>query len=295
MFFYSEAPAFVTASATLYPAAGQPDPKSSVALVGYCVNSGTDNSDDNGASTPPPYSLQRLGKVLTWDVSAPAGFGGLAFLTFPDNTSVTPIPSTTLAGNPFTSPATGTPPLYEGLDSSFDVFAPDVFRLEFCFQVKTLSNTGPGGTAYSNYPIAQFIDPATNKSSSSDQAPLNPSVGDRWYDTQNNRAFVCTGVTPSVTWASNGLQDVKAIVVGIAILNADSRKIVTAPQLAKAAEQLLDFPEPVAGSAGDPPLMASLWQTAILQPGSAFANSAGMPQSAAAQIQVYQRYFDLNN
>lgn len=293
MFFYSEAPAYSATNATWYPAPGQPDPKSSVALIGYSVNTGNDNT--NSGITPPPYCLQRLGKGLTWDANN--GFGGIAFLTFPSNiiSPYSPLSQTTLAGNSYTSTAIGTAPVYNGTDPDFDVLANQVFRMEFCFQVKDLRVAGQVGTAYSNYPIAvNGNNPLSNIHTSDPDPTSSATTGDRWYNKSDNRAFVCTNGTSSAsTWVSNGMADVTAIVVAIAVLDSNSRKIVTSTELASAVTNLTDFPDQT--PTADVDLMATTWQKALYKTSPTFAAITGLPVQDAGQIRIYQRYFYLNN
>jgi prepilin-type N-terminal cleavage/methylation domain-containing protein len=296
MFFYSEAPAYVPLTPTsLYPATG-PDPKSSVALVGYCINTGVNNTVTG--VTPPAYCLQRLSKGMTWDPGFPAanGLSGIAFLTFPSG-STTPFAATTLAGNMVTAAAVGSPPTYQGSDPGYDVLSSEVFRMEFCFQVKNLSVPGQVGTVYSNYPVAQWGSGNANKTtiSSSDPSTTGAKTGDRWYNSLNNRAFICTNSNSTgSTWAANGLADVNAIVVAIAILDTKTRAILTQGEIAGAAASLADFAEPGSPSS-TVPLMATTWQNALNGASPTFGSLAGIPASAAAQIRIYQRYFYLNN
>jgi len=88
-------------------------------------------------------------------------------------------------------------------------------------------------------------------------------------------------IAPHTT--AQGLQDVSAIVVALAILDLNSRKI--APDLEKLSQALPD--------ASPPTLMAEAWKNAITS--SNFASSAGIPQVAAGQVRIYQRFFYLNN
>jgi hypothetical protein len=295
MFFYSEAPGYYDTSsgAGLYLSATVPDPKSSMALIGYMVNTGSNNT--GGGIVPPPYCLQRLGKGLIWDSQAAgSGLGGLAFLTFATPGATTPLPQSALAGtSSYTASAVGVPPTYSGTDSCFDVVADEVFRMEFCFQVKDLSNSAAPGSAYSNYPVAYFKSGSTNQSTESTAAPATANVGDRWYDQGYNRAFVCTSVTgTSSAWTPNGMADVSAIVVAIATLDSTTRKLATPAQLGSLANALAD-PADSDLSQNPPKLMAQTWQAAVTS--SSFASSANVPASIAAQVRVYQRFFNLNH
>jgi hypothetical protein len=323
MFFYSEAPALFSSSNTaLYPDTNtsSADPKSCVALVGYVINTGSNNTDSNIA--PPPYCLQRLSKGLTWDSSFPPdGPGGISFLTFvpggyQGSGLMTPLPSTTLSG---TFDAVGQPPDYAGADPSFDVLGSQVFRMEFCFEVKDLTVPNQVATVYSQYPVAVFSDEANGTSSTgnktTDEASDPPTtsyhgvVGDRWYNTQANRSFVLTNLiplNPSTTvitgpttgtpvWTPNGLADATAIVVAIAVIDTNSRKILSQTDLMNAATYLSDFNN---GTEPSPPsptveLMAHNWQNTLNQEN--FASETGLPTTAASQIRVYQRFFYLNN
>lgn len=271
MFFYSEAAVY---SGTTTAAA-----RNTIGLVGYRINTG--------------YQLERLGKALTWEGAGNAP-GSVVFLTF-NGGATTPDPKSTLAGN--WSAAIGNPPAYNGSDTGYHVAAETVYRLEFCFQVKDLTNPNIPGAAYSNYPVACFGAGATNQGSASATAPAGPKVGDRWFDNVNNRAFVCTGTaTGGNTWQSNGMDDVLGIVVAIGVLDNTSRKIVADPATgaiqSSAGTALVEaFQDSTDADlkSSPPKLPAEAWQTALDTQG--FANNAGIPQSTAAQIRIYQRCF----
>ena len=102
--------------------------------------------------------------------------------------------------------------------------------------------------------------------------------------TFSNRPFIAPHTT------ARGMQDVSAIVVAFAILDSTSRKI--APDLTSLTSKLLDVTTANL-SASPPVLMAEAWKNAISSPG--FATSVGIPQLAAGQVRVYQRFFYLNN
>jgi hypothetical protein len=304
MFFYSEAPAYYDSS--LFSGTTNSGLKSTVALVGYsCINTtGT-------SAVLPAYSLLRFSKGLTWDSSLAATGsstppGGMVFLT---STAVgaLPIPASTLAGNPNWSGDIGSPPYYVATNQPdyqefTDVLSNEVVRFEFCFEVKDLTNPNSPGSGYSNYPIARIgtANSAGNKSTPASISPASPNVGDRWYDTVNNRAYLCTGyngVTP--IWTPNGMADVRAIVVAIAILDPNSRKLLTPAELGSISAALLDPTEDTNSTTGllaqPPHLMAEVWQNAISGASPTFASAAAIPIEAAAQIRIYQRFFYLNN
>lgn len=77
-----------------------------------------------------------------------------------------------------------------------------------------------------------------------------------------------------------GLRDVSAVIVTIAVLDNTSRLLVDVPTLTTAANKLPD------GNGAIPP--AKLWQTQIQNA------DLGLPRPAAAQVRIYQRYFYLN-
>ncbi len=303
MFFYSEAPSYY--DSTLFSGTANTGLESSVALVGYsCTNaSGT-------TAALPAYSLARFSKGLTWDAQPAGGTapGGMVFLTFlTPSVNPSPIPASTLAGNPAWSGDIGPAPTYTVTTSTdyqeyTDVLSNDVLRLEFCFEVKNLTNPNSPGSAYSNYPVArigtglQTPNSAGNETTVSNTAPQAPTVGDRWYDTYNNRAYICTS---GPAWTPNGMADVKAIVVAIAILDQTSRKILTTTQLGNISAAFVDPTEDTNSTTGllasAPHLMAEVWQNALDATSPSFASATDIPTTAAAQVRVYQRFFYLNN
>jgi hypothetical protein len=91
------------------------------------------------------------------------------------------------------------------------------------------------------------------------------------------------------------MSDVTAIIVAIAILDTNSRKLVP-NQLAAISS---DLPDPTENqlqlSGSGPQLMAEQWQGALNATSPTFASTAGIPIPVASQIRVYQRFFYLNN
>ena len=343
MFFYSEAPAYFSSSISdLYPSATATttDPKSPMSLIGYCVNTGSDNTGTYSTTSyaPPAFCLQRLSKGLTWDSSIIGGPGGMTFFTFDPNYAptagfLTPVPGSTFASGTF-SAAVGAPPDYAGSDPSFDTFGTLVFRMEFCFEVKDLSSPGHSGTVFSNFPVAEFTDTNTPTNATGNKTTIMPTpgagggssdndppttlanatttytVGDRWYNAYDNRAFMCTGYTNAIptsatappvrigyTWAPIGLSDVSAIVVAIAVMDTNSRKILTQIDLGKLASRLVKFPEPSSPSeySSTSTLMASTWEAMLNTQPNPIVNADNIPPLAVSQVRVYQRFFYLNN
>jgi hypothetical protein len=84
------------------------------------------------------------------------------------------------------------------------------------------------------------------------------------------------------------LKDISAVVVGLVVLDAASQKIADMGKVSKAFED----PTSANLSANPPVLMGARWRRQLLQPD--FARTAGIPQAAASQIRIYEKYFPLN-
>ena len=283
MFFYSEAPGYYDDSNTAR------SKKSNLALIGYRINTAN-------AAYPNTPVLERLGLGLTWDGSNSAGGpGGPVFLTAnaaAANPAV-PDPATTLAGNWGGSPATplgtlarnysdGRDPYASGGDpGSYHVLSDLVFRMEIQFlltdgtlSVLPLTNQ----TATKNNLTANAPPTVT------DDADSGYSPGSRWFDSSTNRGYLCTKASSkAATWNLIGMQDISAIVVTLAVLDSNSRKIITG-NLSSAA--LVD------AASGTP--VAKTWMDYLNNPAN-IASASGIPLPAAAQVRVYQRTFYLAN
>ncbi len=83
------------------------------------------------------------------------------------------------------------------------------------------------------------------------------------------------------------LENTGAIILTLAILDGESRKMVTNPGGLAAALPDISQADLDAGN-----LPASLWNAVVSNAG--FAASAGIPQAAAAKVRIYQRTFPLN-
>ncbi len=196
MYFYSEAPAFFDASPAL-------SNQSTMGLVGYNINSS--------------YQLQRLGKGLTWDGAPSTSGGGMIFLPNTITNSWNSIVTT-------------------GSDQDFHVLADGVFRMQFCYLLKSGSFSAI------------------------------PSI--------------------SGTSGFNGFQDVSAIVVAIAILDSNSRKLLSGTS---AYGNLVTALPETTGTA--PPAQA--WVTSSTT-ATFYSSLSGVPIGAARNIRIYQRAFYLN-
>jgi prepilin-type N-terminal cleavage/methylation domain-containing protein len=161
-FFYSDAPAYYDTTAQGTPPPN--NPRAAAGLIGFRINNVA------SATNTSRWQLERLGKGLTWDGVASAGNstspGAVVLLTYPlasptpspfvatptpaPYPSPSPYPASTLIGNT-TSPGNwggatgttiGTNPVYDdGADTDYQVISPSVFRLDYCFLLK--SNISP--------------------------------------------------------------------------------------------------------------------------------------------------------
>lgn len=255
-FFFSEAPSLAgTTTSSL---------QNSVALIGYNISSG--------------YQLQRLGQGLVLG-AAPAP--GMIFLTYSPVTATppplpgtagfaAPLASSTLGGtsagespyNVYVGNSTDVPPYSSGTSSDYHVLGPDVFRLEFCFLLKP--QTASDGTVlpavYSNQP----------------------------YDSRSSPG------PAHVSTYGIGLNDVQAVVVAIAILDGNSRKILSPANLATLTAALTDSDYSSSGAAGNlakapPVLMAQTWDGEINP-----SNFSAPLKAVVPATRIYQRTFYLS-
>jgi type II secretory pathway pseudopilin PulG len=146
-------------------------------------------------------------------------------------------------------------------DPNYELIGPYVFRFEYYYLLKGQT---VGGTTYSS--ILSYTP----------------------WDTR------ITGHT-----AVNGFQDVSAIGVTIAVIDPQSRALVSDTQLATLAGQMLDFsqtmhPAParapcgaLGGAATQPGDLDAQWQCAVN------ATTAPFPRPAASAIRIYSRLFPI--
>jgi prepilin-type N-terminal cleavage/methylation domain-containing protein len=274
MYFYSEAPGYLNPSA----AAGTSGSASTMALVGYRINQY--NSYYSGIPV-----MERLGENLTWagtpDTTGTFP-GGMVFLTNPVSAA------STLAGN--WAYTLGLPPYNANVQgnqedtSHYQVLSDMVFRMEFCFLLKSgtyaLSGTSAvtGTTGYSNAPTA--ILPTTI-----------PTAG---IPTTTN--YFTGGASPDIPGNVYGFPpDLAGIVVTIAVLDDASRKLIPSgnlPALAAALSDSLSGNTTPGNVQANPESTAQAWQAQLVQNG--FAQSVHVPQTALAQVRVYERTFYLD-
>jgi hypothetical protein len=152
------------------------------------------------------------------------------------------------------------------------------------------------------YPAMQFLPmtisvtwPITTNSSSTDSAYelIGPYVFRfEYYYLLTDGTL---SITPWVTGHSSvaGMRDVAAIVVTIAVIDPQSRVLLSdstnPPQIAKVAGTLVDFST---GSSHGPGWLVSQWQSVLNNPTDGTVKA--MPRPAFSAIRIYERYFYLN-
>jgi type II secretory pathway pseudopilin PulG len=279
MYFFSEAPASFDAGVTTN--------QSSATLVGYRINF-------NNASYPNSPVLERLGKGLTWDGATSSGVpGGMVFLTTASGTA-TPQTGSTIAGNwtGLGNPAGANNSAYgDGTDPDYFVLSDQVYRLEIEFLLTDgsispnpiLSTTPANWNASAGAFYTQAGSDPTVASGSSTYG-----VGSRWFNTTTKQGFICTNATAgAAVWNRIGVQDLSAIIVGIAILDDSSRKLI--PSASAYTSMVNALGDAVAGT----PILQTWNGTSYTTP-APFLKNSGIPKNAASQIRIYQRYFYLN-
>ena len=174
------------------------------------------------------------------------------------------------------------------------------------FPASTAVNLSPppatGGTIPLEWPLV-VSDPDTNPdASTSFWHTVGPQVFriEICYQLRNG-TFTLTPPNPSQppalstnsppTPVAGNINDTTGIVVAIALLDTKSRQLVPANSWSGLINALKD---PTSGNltSSSPQLMNTTWNTALQTAG--FAQNVGIPQIAAGQIAVYQRYYPLN-
>ena len=226
-------------------------------LVGYRINS--------------QFQLERLGKLLNWDGSAAGSTpGGVPFLTF-SGASMTPIAVTTIIGiwgkSGQNTLGTASNSFANGTDIDYSVLSDGVFRFSFGF-LTNQTTTQANSTASTS--TAVYVDPPP---------PPNPDDDPE------------TGTYPFVYSTGMISNHVTAIVVTLAILDQDSRKLGAVTQALVTALPNRDQTKLPPNSVAPP--MAYTWNAEIVASG--FAASAGLNALAAARVRVYERTFYLSS
>jgi len=279
-YFYSEAPGYIasqdlsgTTEATI----------NSASLIGYRV------SDTISSGTR--AELERLGRGLHWmDSAAQTGAGhATSVLCLPylikDNFSSAITDLYNNSSNPNPVPTTTLAP-------EWDVIGELVFRMEFCFLLKSGSfNNIPVSPVGSKDNLGASVPPG-----SGDGLTSGYSVGSRWYDTTAQLGYCCTSPTPGqAVWSPLGLQDVKAVVVTIATMDLKGRATTTAAAINSAIAPLTNFIGNDPSNPGPVPVpVADAWIKKSENVADFLSATNGLSKLAASSIRVYQRFFYLN-
>ena len=174
--------------------------------------------------------------------------------------------------------------------ANYHVIAPSVFRMEFALLMK------PGGT---NNPSEISI--ITNGTS----MPVSNPLGTAYTNSTNALSPTTNGTNVffQTNNAGQGLKDVEAIIVALAILAQTSQKIVTPGALSTLATSggmpnAVIYPSggsgTLTGTSGNglgtngTSIPAGQWE-----PTNPLLNMTGIPPAARAQIRIYQRTFPI--
>ncbi len=268
--FYSTVPGY-------YPSTGSQSP---VSLVAYRVNSDP---------TSPSYNkLERMGKGLVWNaVSFSITQTPVVFMPLPIASAV-PTPE---LPPPAATPTPSPTPFWQEIDkpasswSDSEVVGPQVFRFEYYYLLKGQTDPINPGTTYP--PIFSDTPWDTRICSCPSPTPAPtptaiPTVTPIPVPTPTPPSLCCHT-------APQGMQDVAAVVVVIAVIEPQSKVLVTNAQLAR-----------LNGADGLPPVLVDY--AAGMTPGQLLAqwraaldaNTAGLVPQAISGIRVYERYFYLS-
>ncbi len=251
MAFYSEVPGYFTVAS----GSSSTPPPTYVSVVAYRVNSNT-------------MHMERLSKGLDWNGTALSRGATVYFLPVPLASPLSsPLPSP--MPNPSPTPvwpqaANASPSPSPPDDLDYEEIGPQVFRFEYYY---VLNNQPAGFQTPAPSPASNTSTPAPT--------PLPSVLSNVPWDTR----------VPLSHTDMNGLRDVAAIGVMIAVIDQKSRTLVSNAQLAALAAQMEDSPEGMA----DPQVLESNWQQAVNQA----PTSLQFPRTAASAIRIYTRSFPL--
>jgi hypothetical protein len=260
--------AFFTAVPGYYATVPAPPPtytgKSPLSLVSYRINSDRTSVSYN--------RMERMGKGLAWNgFSSLSGWVPILFLP------------QTISGNWPSAVSTSL------ADSAYEVNGPQVFRFEYYYLLK--AQTDP--TTDANYSPIFSATPWDTRICSCPTSSPSPSP----TATPTPAGTPTPAPTPPTLCchtAPQGMQDVAAIVVDIAVIDPKSRALVTDCQLAR----LSGAPPPPSCPQGQilvdytagmtPGQLLTQWRAAL------DANTVGLPPQAISGIRVYERCFYLS-
>jgi hypothetical protein len=261
--FYSAVPGY-------YPSGGSQSP---VSLVAYRVNS--------------QNKLERMGKGLLWNGSTPTSGATPPAVVFMPIPLARPLPIAELPSpspDPTSTPAW--PEIAFGAGSGWsdtEVIGPQVFRFEYYYLLKGQTNPTTG-TTYS--PI--FSDTPWDTRICSCPSPTPPATPPPTPTPNPTPPLLCCHTAPE------GMQDVAAIVVAIAVIDPKSKGLLSDAQVSSLASQLIDW-----GTTSCPgcPTQAQ-WQTTPGLLRAQWQNTLNavttLPRPAISGIRLYERYMYLS-
>jgi hypothetical protein len=261
--FYSAVPGY-------YPSGGSQSP---VSLVAYRVNS--------------QNKLERMGKGLLWNGSTPTSGATPPAVVFMPIPLAWPLPIAELPSpspDPTSTPAW--PEIAFGAGSGWsdtEVIGPQVFRFEYYYLLKGQTNPTTG-TTYS--PI--FSDTPWDTRICSCPSPTPPATPPPTPTPNPTPPLLCCHTAPE------GMQDVAAIVVAIAVIDPKSKVLLSDAQVSSLASQLIDW-----GTTSCPgcPTQAQ-WQTTPGLLRAQWQNRLNavttLPRPAISGIRLYERYMYLS-
>jgi type II secretory pathway pseudopilin PulG len=272
--FYSNVPGY-------YPT---PSYQSPISLVAYRVY--------KPSTTPSPCpncnKLERMGKGLLWNAATPSP-APVVFMPVP---LASPIPIAELpqpAPSPTASPAWPEVASNTNTWSDSEIIGSQVFRFEYYYLLKGQTNPATG-TNYS--PI--FSDtPWDTRICSCPAAspPPTPTPTGTPIPSPTPEALCCHT-------APEGMQDVAAVVVVIAVIDPKSKVLLsdstTPSQIAQVASQLIDWGDTTCPGCPSqtqwqttPGLLRAQWQNTLNR-------ITNLPRPAISGIRVYERYLYLS-
>jgi hypothetical protein len=268
--------AFYSAVTGYYPPTGSQSP---VSLIAYRVN--------------PQNKLERMGKGLVWNAVSTTDTP-VVFMPIP---LASPIPTPELpdpAPNPTFAPAwpsaidfTASPTP----EPSVEVIGPQVFRFEYYYLLKGQTNPAapaptPYGPIFSDTPWDTRICACPSPSPIATPTPTGTPIA------TPTPPSLCCHVAPE------GMQDVAAVVVVIAVIDPKSKVLLSdatnPPQIAQVASQLIDWGNTSCPNCPSqtqwqttPGLLRAQWENAL-------NGITSLPRPAISGIRVYERYFYLS-
>src|SRR5439155_12560116 len=237
-----------------------------------------------------------MGKGLVWNAVSTTDIP-VVFMPIP---LASPLPTPELPfppPNPIPTPAwqnVADPTLSPTPDPSTEVIGPQVFRFEYYYLLKgqsaPASAANPTPTPYS----AMLTDTPWDTRICACPSPT-PSPTPTAIPTATPLP-VATATPPVICChvAPEGMQDVAAVVVVIAVIDPKSKVLLDAVDPTGAKLRRLN------GADGSPPLLADF--AAVMTPGQLLAqwrtaldaNTIGLPQPVLSGIRVYERYLYLS-